>query len=401
MNFSLYIAKRYLLSKSSNNAINFITIIAAISVVIGALSLFIVLSGFAGLKDFTLEFTSLIDPDLKAESAIGKSFTLTDSEINELNNNTDIVSFSKIVEERVFISFDGKSYPNAFIKGVDSNYSIVNDIKSVIPLGSWFADKTNQIVTGWGIANKLTIGVLDYGKTVDLYIPKPGKGQVTDIKKAFNTVKAVNVGIFDVNEALNEKYIYASIEMAQHLVNYNANQISAIEFKLKPEADEETVRASVLNILGDKVVLKNKLELNDALHKMLNTENLAVYLIFTLILIIALFNVVGSIIMMILDKKKTLHTLFNLGATTRNIRRIFFLQGSLMTVIGGSIGLLIAILLVWLQKTYGFVMLTPTLPYPVSIKTENILLVFITITVLGIGASKIASSRITRNLVSN
>lgn len=390
-----------MLSKSSNNAINFITIIAAISVVIGALSLFIVLSGFAGLKDFTLEFTSLIDPDLKAESAIGKSFTLTDSEINELNNNTDIVSFSKIVEERVFISFDGKSYPNAFIKGVDSNYSIVNDIKSVIPLGSWFADKTNQIVTGWGIANKLTIGVLDYGKTVDLYIPKPGKGQVTDIKKAFNTVKAVNVGIFDVNEALNEKYIYASIEMAQHLVNYNANQISAIEFKLKPEADEETVRASVLNILGDKVVLKNKLELNDALHKMLNTENLAVYLIFTLILIIALFNVVGSIIMMILDKKKTLHTLFNLGATTRNIRRIFFLQGSLMTVIGGSIGLLIAILLVWLQKTYGFVMLTPTLPYPVSIKTENILLVFITITVLGIGASKIASSRITRNLVSN
>lgn len=390
-----------MLSKSSNNAINFITIIAAISVIIGALSLFIVLSGFAGLKDFTLEFTSLIDPDLKAESAIGKSFALTKSEINSLNKNTDIVSFSKIVEERVFISFDGRSYPNAYIKGVDSNYNIVNDIDSVIPLGSWFSNKTNQIVTGWGIANRLTIGVLDYGKSVDLYIPKPGKGQITDIKKAFNTVKAVNVGIFDVNEALNEKYIYAPIEMAQHLVNYDANQISAIEFKLKPDADEKNVRASIANILGDKVVLKNKLELNDALHKMLNTENLAVYLIFTLILIIALFNVVGSIIMMILDKKKTLHTLFNLGATTKEIRRIFFLQGSLMTVIGGSVGLIIAIILVWLQKTFGLIMLTHSLPYPVSIKLENIILVFVTITVLGIGASKIASSRITRNLVSN
>ena len=401
MNFSLYIAKRYLLSKSSNNAINFITIIAAISIVIGALSLFIVMSGFAGLKDFTLEFTSLIDPDLKAESAVGKSFILTDSELKSLRKNSDIVSFSKIVEERVFVSFDGRSYPNAFIKGVDSNYAIVNDIGSVIPFGSWLSDKSNQIVTGWGIANKLTIGVLDYGKTVDLYIPKPGKGQITDIKNAFNTVKAVNVGIFDVNEALNEKYIFAPIEMAQHLVSYNENQISALEFKLKPDADEETVRTSLLNILGEKIVLKNKLELNDALYKMLNTENLAVYLIFTLILIIALFNVVGSIIMMILDKKKTLHTLFNLGATTRDIRRIFFLQGSLMTIIGGSIGLLIAILLVWLQKTYGFIMLTTTLPYPVSIKTENILLVFITITILGIGASKIASSRITRNLVSN
>lgn len=401
MNFSFYIAKRYLLSKSSNNAINFITIIAAISVIIGALSLFIVLSGFAGLKDFTLEFTSLIDPDLKAESAIGKSFTLTEPEINSLNNNADIVSFSKVVEERVFISFDGRSYPNAYIKGVDSNYDVVNDINSVIPLGSWFSNKTNQIVTGWGIANRLTIGVLDYGKTVDLYVPKPGKGQITDIKKAFNTVKAVNVGIFDVNEALNEKYIYAPIEMAQHLVNYDANQISAIEFKLKPDADEENVRESIANILGDKVVLKNKLELNDALHKMLNTENLAVYLIFTLILIIALFNVVGSIIMMILDKKKTLHTLFNLGATTKDIRRIFFLQGSLMTIIGGSVGLILAIILVWLQKTFGLIMLTHSLPYPVSIKLENIIIVFVTITVLGIGASKIASSRITRNLVSN
>lgn len=401
MNFSFYIAKRYLLSKSSNNAINFITLIAAISVVIGALSLFIVLSGFAGLKDFTLEFTSLIDPDLKAESAVGKSFTITESEINGLNNNADIVSFSKIVEERVFISFDGKNYPNAFIKGVDTNYSIVSDIKSVIPLGSWFSDKSNQIVTGWGISNRLTIGVLDYGKSIDLYIPKPGKGQVTDIKKAFNTVKAVNVGIFDVNEALNEKYIYAPIEMAQHLVNYDANQISAIEFKLKPDADEENVRESIGNILGDKVVLKNKLELNDALHKMLNTENLAVYLIFTLILIIALFNVVGSIIMMILDKKKTLHTLFNLGATTKDIRRIFFLQGSLMTIIGGSVGLILALVLVWLQKTFGFIMLTHSLPYPVSIKLENVILVFVTITILGIGASKIASSRITKNLVSN
>lgn len=390
-----------MLSKSSNNAINFITLIAAISVVIGALSLFIVLSGFAGLKDFTLEFTSLIDPDLKAESAVGKSFTITESEINGLNNNADIVSFSKIVEERVFISFDGKSYPNAFIKGVDTNYSIVSDIKSVIPLGSWFSDKSNQIVTGWGISNRLTIGVLDYGKSIDLYIPKPGKGQVTDIKKAFNTVKAVNVGIFDVNEALNEKYIYAPIEMAQHLVNYDANQISAIEFKLKPDADEENVRESIGNILGDKVVLKNKLELNDALHKMLNTENLAVYLIFTLILIIALFNVVGSIIMMILDKKKTLHTLFNLGATTKDIRRIFFLQGSLMTIIGGSVGLILALVLVWLQKTFGFIMLTHSLPYPVSIKLENVILVFVTITILGIGASKIASSRITKNLVSN
>ncbi len=401
MNFSLYIAKRYLLSKSTNNAINFITLIAAISVIIGALSLFIVLSGFAGLKDFTLQFTSLIDPDLKAESAIGKSFILSDSEVSDLENHPDIASFSKIVEERVFISFENRSYPNAYIKGVDSNYKLVNAMDSVVPLGSWFSDKTNQIVTGWGISRRLSIGVLDYGKTVDLYVPKPGKGQISDINQAFNTVKAINVGILDVNETLNNKYIFAPIEMAQHLVNYEVNQISAIEFKLKPDANENDARAAIAEILGDKVVLKNKSELNDALHKMLNTENLAVYLIFTLILIIALFNVVGSIIMMILDKKKTLHTLYNLGATLKDIRRIFFLQGSLMTLFGGLIGLIIGYSVVWLQQTFSLIMLTSSLPYPVSIKLENIILVFVTISILGIGASKIASSRITRSLVSN
>ena len=214
-------------------------------------------------------------------------------------------------------------------------------------------------------------------------------------------MRAVNVGIFDVNEALNEKYIYVPIEMAQHLTNYEANQISALEFKLRDGFDEEEIRTSIQKVLGDKIILKNKSQLNDALHKMLNTENLAVYLIFTLILIIALFNVIGSIIMMILDKKKTLHTLYNLGATLKDIRRIFFLQGSLMTLFGGLIGLILGLILVWLQETFGLVMLTASLPYPMSIKIENILLVYVTISILGIGAAKIASSRITRNLVSN
>ena len=133
---------------------------------------------------------------------------------------------------------------------------------------------------------------------------------------------------------------------------------------------------------------------------MLNTENLAVYLIFTLVLIIALFNVIGSMIMMILDKKSSLKTLFNLGATIPNIRNIFFLQGSLMTIFGGLIGLLIGCIIVWLQKTFSLIMITQSLPYPVTLKAENLLIVFITISVLGIIASKIASVRISKKLVS-
>ncbi|MFD2551479.1 ABC transporter permease [Bizionia sediminis] len=399
MNFSLYIAKRYLLSKSSNNAINVITGIAAASVVLGALSLFIVLSGFAGLKDFTLKFTSIIDPDLKAEAAVGKSFMLTTEDINALNKHPDIVSFAQIVEERVFIAFDDKNYPNGFIKGVDTNYVAVTAIDSVIPLGSWFSNNSNQIVTGWGIANRLNIGVMDYGKAVELFVPKPGKGQITNIKQAFTSLKAINVGIFDVNETANNKYVYAPIAMARHLLNFQSQEVTALEFKISNDASEETVREAITAILGDKVVLKNREQLNDALYKMLNTEYLAVYLIFTLILIIALFNVVGTIIMIILDKKKNLFTLYNLGATVKDIRTIFFLQGSLMTVFGGFVGLVIGYVLVQLQISFGFIKITPTLPYPMGLNIENFLIVFITISVLGILASKVASTRISKKLI--
>ncbi|MBU2937989.1 FtsX-like permease family protein [Lacinutrix sp. C3R15] len=401
MNFALYIAKRYLHSKSSNNAINFITIIAAIGIVLGAASLFVVLSGFAGLKDFTLQFTSIVDPDLKAETAQGKSFLVTNEELKKLDNLDDIISYSKIIEDRVFLAFDNKNYPNAYIKGVDENYKKVNIIDSVIPLGSWLTQDTNQIVVGWGISSNLSFGVLDYGKRVSLYVPKPGKGQITATNQIYNTFQAVNVGIFDINEELNDKYVYAPFAFAKDLLGYQENQISAIEFKLKDNFNEEEVRTSIQNILGNKVILKNRAQLNDALYKMLNTEYLAVYLIFTLVLIIALFNVIGSIIMMILDKKKNLNTLFNLGATQKDIRKIFFYQGILMTVIGGIVGLIIGLVLILLQQTFSLVMITPSLPYPVSLKAINVIIVFLTITVLGVFASKIASTRITKNLVSN
>ncbi|WP_066222973.1 ABC transporter permease [Formosa haliotis] len=398
MNFPLYIAKRYLRSKSSNNAINFITIIAAIGVILGAASLFIVLSGFAGLKDFTLKFSTIIDPDLKAIPATGKSFVLSDNQLEQLNALEGVASYSKIIEERVILAFDGKNYP-AFIKGVDEAYSQVNVIDSVIVQGSWLAQNTNQMVAGWGVSNHLSLGVLDYGKSVTIYVPKPGTGQITSTKNAFNAIHCINVGLFDVNENLNETYVYTAFNMAQQLLNYKDDQISAIEFKLNPNVTEATVKPQLESILGEQVQIKNRIQLNDTLYKMLNTENLAVYLIFTLVLIIALFNVIGSIVMMILDKKKTLSTLYKLGASVKDIRRIFFYQGSLMSIFGGIIGLVIGLLVVALQKTFSLVMITPSLPYPVAINIPNIIVVLITISVLGVIASKIASVRISKSLI--
>ncbi|GAA4892141.1 ABC transporter permease [Flaviramulus aquimarinus] len=400
MSFQLYIAKRYLRSKSTNNAINFITYIAVIGIVLGAASLFIVLSGFAGLKDFTLQFSNEIDPDLKAEATIGKSFVLTKNDISKLNGLEDVAVYSKVIEERVFISSQDKN-TLATIKGVDAHFQNVVNIDSVIDYGSWLDQKSNQIVAGWGISNNLSFGVLDYTKAIKIYVPKPGKGQITSTKNAFNTVNAVNVGVFYINESLNDTYIFAPIDLAKNLLNYSPNQVSSVEFKLKEGVDEDIAKLNIQAILGDKVVLKNREQLNDALYKMLNTENLAVYLIFTLVLIIAFFNVIGSLIMMILDKKQSLSTLFNIGATVKDIRKIFFYQGSLMSIIGGLIGLGVALIITGLQKAFHLVMITPSLAYPVTIKLENLFIVFLTISVLGIIASKIAAVRITKNLVQN
>lgn len=374
------------------------TIIAAFGVIVASAALFIVLSGFGGLKDFSLSFSSFVDPDLKILPAKGKSISLSETDSTSLSKIDGVSAFSKVIEERVILEYNNKNLL-CTLKGVDSNYLNVTEMDRMMTQGNWFDTESVQIVSGWSIAHNLSMGVLDYGKMLKIYVPKPGKGQISSVKGAFNSITAVNIGIFQINEDLDSKYVFTDIINAKYLLNYDQNQISSIELKLNPTADQTEVKAAISKIFGEDVIIKDRAQLNDALYKMLNTENLAVYLIFTLVIIIALFNVIGALIMMILDKKGSLHTLFNLGATTKDIKRIFFLQGSLMTVLGGLIGVILGIIIVFLQQQFNLVMLTPHLPYPVTLEVINAVVVLITIWVLGILASKIASSRISEKMV--
>ncbi len=374
------------------------TIIAASGTVIAAAALFIVLSGFAGLRTFSLAFSSLDDPDLKAFPKEGKSFLLSEEKLEAIKSIKGIQNFSNTIEERVILEFENKPLIIT-MKGVDENFTKIMPIDDHIYSGQWIEPGTDQIVSGSGVSYKLSYGAQDLTRNQRIYVPKPGKGIITSVKGAFNSIEAYNVGLFEINEDLNNEYIFTNIETARYLLNYKDNQISSIEFKLKPNANEAEVLNQLQNILGGGVDLKNRAQLNDALFKMLNTENVAVYLIFTLVIIIALFNVIGALIMMILDKKESLQTLFNLGITTKDIRRIFFLQGSLMTIIAGTLGLLLGFTIVFLQHEFEFVMLTPSLPYPVDLKVINIFIVLATIVVLGVLASKLASQRINQNLV--
>ena len=399
MNFSLYIAKRYLFSKSSNNTINIITIIAAIGVIIGTLALFIVLSGFSGLRTFSTSFLDTSDPDIKISSIKGKSFEVDDKLLEILTAEKGISSFSKVIEERAFFEFKGKTHV-AYLKGIDTNYTQVNSIDTTVYVGTWLDPKIPYgVIIGNGISSILSVGVFEFTDNLKIYVPKPGKGYINNPTNAINSIETQAIGIYALTDDVDKKYTFLSLELAQELLNYKPNQISSIELKVDDLNKRAEIIDNLKSKLGDGFTIKTREQLNAVFYKMLNTENLASYLIFTLILIIALFNVIGAIIMMILDKKENLKTLYNLGATIKEIKRVFVLQGFLLSLFGLFVGLAIGIPLVLLQKKYPLFMITEHLAYPVEFTLLNLISVTITIIVLGFLASKIASSRISKKLV--
>jgi len=398
LNFPLYIAKRYLRSKSSNNAINIITLIATLGVIVSTIALFIVLSVFSGLKDFSLSFIRTADPDLKITSAEGKSF-LFDENIEKKLVQEKIAAYTKVIEERVFLSYGDKSQV-ASIKGVDANYLLVNRMDTAVYFGNWVNyDAKYTVVVGSAISTALSIGSYDFLESLKIYVPKPGKGYITNPKTAFNQIGAQTIGIYRLTDDIDKKYIYSNLSLAQDLLSYKPDQISAIELKLTEGSSARDMQDELQASLGNDFEIKTRQQLNSVFYKMLNTENLVSYLVFTLILVIALFNVIGAIVMMIIDKRENLKTLFHLGSSVKNIRKIFVFQGFLLTIFGLFVGLVLAIPFVLLQKKYGFIMITQSLAYPVEFRIINVMVVIFTIVVLGYLAAKIASSRISKKLI--
>lgn len=398
MNFPFYIAKRYLFSKSRSNAINIITGIASMGIIVGAMALFVVLSVFSGLRDFSLSFSNDFDPDLKATALKGKSFFITSDQQNQILKTDGVASYSKVIEERVLFRFNGKEKV-AYLKGVDSLFPKVNDVKQILYNGTWFKPNTAQAVVGYGIADELSMGLFDFNNLLETYMPKPGKGNIESIDEAFNKANLIPIGIYALNEELDKKYVFVDLGLTQEMLQYEPNQISALEIKLKPGTDENLVKEKLNAIFKNSLDIRTRAQQNDSLYRMLNTENIAVYLIFTLVIIIALFNLIGALIMMILDKKANLKTLLSLGSEIKDLRKIFLLQGSLLTILGGILGLVLGIAVVVVQQQFELVMITESLAYPVVFSLMNVLIVLATIITLGILASWIAASRVSKKLL--
>jgi len=396
LNTPLYIAKRYLFLKTANATINIITKIATVGVIIGTMALFIVLSVFSGLKSFNLFFLNTADPDIKITSTKGKSFIITD-DINTILKDKRVTTFSKIIEEHALLNFEGKQKA-ATIKGVDINYLKVNKMDTAVVIGEWLTPKErNGVIIGRGISRKLALPLYSFTDNLKIFVMKPGRGQLG--MNSSNSVNTQVKGIFELVENIDKKFVFTNLELAQELLNYQKNQISAIEILLNNVKNHKSFAKELQKKLGASFKVQTRHQLNELTYKMLNMENLFTYLISTLIVIIALFNVIGAMIMMILDKRDNLKTLFNLGLTIKEIRRIFTLQGFLLSVFGLVVGLILASIIVFIQKIYEPIMIRPDLAYPVEFHWENLLVVVATILVLGIIAALIASSRINKKLI--
>lgn len=402
MNFSTYIARRYTISLSKSTAVNSITAIATLGILVGTAALFVILSVFSGLRDFSLSFANATDPDLKIEAVQGKSFVLSSQQKKQLAGVEGIAAYSGVAEERVLFYFDGKEQVT-YMKGVDGAYTDVTAIsdKKTLLAGQWIKPESGQSVVGAGVFNKLGLGLLDLNRPLELYVPKAGKGTIDSPEEGFNKDYLVVTGVYSVNEEIDNKYVFVPLDLAQHMLEFAPNQYTALEFKLKPGTNEAAVISKIKGIFKGAVGVKTRAQLNDSLYKMLNAENLVTYLFCSLVVVLTLFCLAGALIMLILDKKENIKTLYNLGAEVRGLRRIFFLQGIFITAIGAVLGLGLGVLIVILQQTQQLVMITPTMAYPTHITLFNIGVVLATIFGLGIIASYIASTRVGKTLLEN
>ena len=365
--------------------------------IVGGASLMIVLAGFSGLRTFSMSFSNFFDPDLKVFPKTGKTFSLSPMQETALKESGVVASYTKVLEERVLLNSRGKNYI-AYIKGVDENYPKVNAVDSILVISpkEWLLNE-DYVVVGNIIAETLNLGLFTSTTPLQIIVPKAGKGSITSSSTPYREETVLLSDYYQVTEDLDSKYVFATLSLAQRLTGVQANEVSAVEVKLSKGFSATEGKKRLQKVLGDSFVIKDRMALNEDLYKMFQTENLATYLIFTLVLIVALFNLVGAIIMMILDKRKNLYTLFALGMTQRQIRAIFFLQGVIVSLLGAVFGVGLGIGIAWLQKTYPMLYINPnaTVPiaYPMDIRLLEIVVVFFTIFVLGIIASAIGASR--------
>jgi lipoprotein-releasing system permease protein len=398
MNFSLFIAKRYFIAKKSQNVINIITKIAITGVAIGTMALIVVLSAFNGIEELVLKLFNAFDPELRISIKEGKTFDAALPVFEKIKKTEGIAYYTEVLEENILLKYKDKQ-TIAIVKGVSDSYMPMSRLDTMLTDGEFVLqyDSVNYCVAGQGIAYNLGINLLDYSQPIQIYAPKRLKNASMNPDEAFKNLSILPAGIFSIQHDFDSKYILVPLSFARELLDYTT-QVSAIEISLKPNANKENIQKLIQQTLGENYDVKDRYQQHDFLYKIMKSEKWAVFLILSFILIIATFNVIGSLSMLIIDKKKDLKILWNMGASTTLIRKIFFLEGLFISLSGAIIGLLAGLLLCLAQIHFKLIKLQGSFvmdSYPVKLEALDFILVFLTVMIIGIFAAWFPAKQIT------
>jgi lipoprotein-releasing system permease protein len=391
LKLSLYIAKRYLFAKKSRNAINIISAVSVAGVAVGTMALIIILSVFNGLETMVSAIFNTFDPDIKITASEGKTFVADTLSLKKLSDIDGVSCYSLTLEENALLKYGDRQYI-ATIKGVDDNYAMVTHIDSSMWEGD-FTLKSEKgrpfAVPGVGVAQYLGIRV-SFITPLYIFVPRITGSATLNPEDAFNRKFIFPSGIFEVEKEYDSKYLYIPLEFARELTENN-DRVSSVEIKINEKMDPRSVQKSIANIFDKGFIVQNQYEQQEIFYKVMRSERLAIFLILTLILIIASFNIIGSLTMLIIEKERDIEILKSLGADNNLIRKIFIFEGWLISIIGAITGITLGFIVCWLQQTFGFVKLNGNSlmmdSYPVVMKIKDFFIVPATVLIIGYWAA--------------
>ena len=384
------IALRYFFSKDKKTIVNRINGFAFFMIISAACVLLIVLSGFAGLKDFGLTYTSSFDPDLKIIPNKGSYFMADKERLGLLEKIEGVVSASPVIEEKVVLSNELNSGA-ILLKGVYDDYYMGPSLDSLSLIGAFSPNKSNTIYLGADFASSLEVVMSDDFSLLATAAKKESRSLFSF--SPFNTRLLDIEGIYQISSDIEKKFAFTSMNTISSLIGLGENSYTSIEIESDGSINKVDLEKEINNLFASDLSVLDKQDLNPALYKMLNTENLAVYLIFSLVALISMFNLVGSITIMMVEKKKDLRVIEILGGQKKDFNHIFFSLGVFTTVFGTILGIGLAWLLIAFQNFYSFVYVPGTsIPYPVSLTSSNVVIVFTTVVLMGVVTSAWSSS---------
>tara|TARA_B100001115_G_scaffold182976_1_gene180550 strand:+ start:974 stop:2089 length:1116 start_codon:yes stop_codon:yes gene_type:complete len=370
-----------------------------LGVAVGTAALIIVLSVFNGFENLVLSLYNSFDPAIKITAVEGKVFQA--NEVSSILNERNLL-YSEVLEEKVLLKYEDKEYI-ATLKGVDENYKKLNNVDSMLVAGDFFEgyESNHTAIVGQGVAYYLSMGVGDMMNPLQVFVPKRSSKHLLKPENAFSQSGLIPVGMFGIQADFDATYVITSLAYVRELLE-RTDEVSALEVHCADE-EMEVLQEELQAILGDGYQVQHRYQQHAFLHKILNSEKLAVFLILTLILIIATFNIIGSLSMLMIDKKKDIQTLSHLGATKGDLQQLFWLEGLLTTSVGAVVGLLLGLGVCSAQLRWGFLQMGEgsfvVSQYPVLIQMQDVALVLTTVLLIGALASWIPAKQLGKRII--